>query len=251
MNSGPSKIAEAIVFVLLPPACREEVVGDLHERFKSPLQYAAEALHTVPLVIASRMSRTLDPQALLMQAFALYLSFLGAAWFNDIAVLRQRWTLFRLAVPVMMIVIGLILDDTYANPGRRSALNLVRAPLLGIILALASEQVLVICDPDLAVPRLVFFYGCAASLLLSSALRMLFPPVTGQLLGANAPAFWLKQAGASSENPAKIVRALKGIAAVVTVVTIGTWLAESSVPPRSVVMILAIVFVAYQICRRV
>ena len=29
MRSGPSKAAEAIVALLLPPACREEVLGDL------------------------------------------------------------------------------------------------------------------------------------------------------------------------------------------------------------------------------
>jgi hypothetical protein len=80
MYSGPSKIAEAIVSVLIPPACREEVIGDLHERFKSSSQYAVDALRTVPLVIISRIRRTADPQMLLIQAFALYMSFLGAAW---------------------------------------------------------------------------------------------------------------------------------------------------------------------------
>jgi hypothetical protein len=90
MYSRPSKIAEAVVSVLVPPACREEVVGDLHERFKSPLQYAADALHTVPLVIISRMRRTADPQILVVQAFALYMSFLGAAWLRDGAVLREQ-----------------------------------------------------------------------------------------------------------------------------------------------------------------
>ena len=75
MNPGPSKAAEAIVAVFLPPACREEVLGDLHERYRSPRQYGLEALRTVPLVILSRIRRTADPQVILMQAFALYVSF--------------------------------------------------------------------------------------------------------------------------------------------------------------------------------
>ena len=83
MRSGPSKAAEAIVALLLPPACREEVLGDLHERYRSRLQYFTDALSTVPLVILSRIRRTADPQVLLIQAFALYASFLTAAWFKD------------------------------------------------------------------------------------------------------------------------------------------------------------------------
>jgi hypothetical protein len=251
MSSGPSKPAEAIVAVLIPPACRAEVVGDLHERFKSPLQYAADALRTVPLVIISRMRRTADPQILLIQAFALYISFLGAAWLKDGAVLRERWGVLRLAIPAAMAMLGLILDDTYANPGRRSALNFARGPLLGLVLALASQGMLWIGNPDLAIPRWIMFYGCAMSLLLSSAVRMLFPPVTGQLLGANAPALWLKQAGVSRGSPQVIIRVLKGITAVVALAIVGTWITERSVPSKAgVVMLLVVLLVAYQISKR-
>ena len=35
MRLRPSKTAEAIVALFLPPACREEVLGDLHERYRS------------------------------------------------------------------------------------------------------------------------------------------------------------------------------------------------------------------------
>ena len=44
MNSGLSKTAEAIVAVFVPPACREEVLGDLHERYRSPGQYGVDAV---------------------------------------------------------------------------------------------------------------------------------------------------------------------------------------------------------------
>src|SRR5215471_5311467 len=54
MNSGPSKTAEAIVAVFVPPACREEVLGDLHERYSSSGQYGLDAVRTIPLVIISR-----------------------------------------------------------------------------------------------------------------------------------------------------------------------------------------------------
>jgi hypothetical protein len=193
MHSGPSKTAEAIVAVFVPPACRQEVLGDLHERYRSSCQYGLDALRTIPLVIISRIRRTADPQVLLMQAVALYASFLGAAWLKDRAFLSAQWGLLRLAIPAGMAMLGLILEDTYAKPGRRSPLNLARGPVLGLGLALASQDMFRIGNPDLAVPSWITFYGCAISLLLSSAVRMLFPPATGQLQGANVPADWLKQ----------------------------------------------------------
>jgi len=246
MYSGPSKIAEAVVTILVPPACREEVVGDLHERFKSRLQYASDALHTVPLAIISRIRRTADPQILLVQAFALYMSFVGAAWVRTGAVLHEQRDLLRLAIPAGMAVLGLVFDDTYAAPGRRSSLKLLRGPLLGLVMALASQELLWISNSDLALPRWVMFYGCAISLLLSSAIRMLFPPITDQLLGASAPALWLKQAGGSRGSPRGVIRVLKGISAVVALATIGTWIAERSAPTKSgIVMFLVVLVVAY------
>jgi len=251
MHSGPSKTAEAIVAVLVPPARREEVLGDLQERYTSPRQYTLDALHTVPLVIISRMCRTADPQILLIQAFALYVSFLGAAWLRGGAVLSEPWGLLRLAIPAAMAMLGLILDDTYANPGRRSALSLARGPLLGLVLALASQEMFWISDPDLAIPRWIAFYGCAMSLLLSSAVRMLFPPVTGQLLGANAPALGLKQTGASRGGPQAIIRVLKGISAILAVAIVGTWMAERSVPPKAwIAVLLLVLLIAYQVSKR-
>jgi FtsH-like protein len=58
MHCRPSKTAEAIVAVFLPPSCREVVLGDLHERYRSPGQYALDAMRTVPMVIYSRITRT-------------------------------------------------------------------------------------------------------------------------------------------------------------------------------------------------
>jgi hypothetical protein len=249
MSSGPSKAAEAIVAVFVPPACREEVLGDLYERYSSPGQYGLDALCTVPLVIMSRIRRTADPQVLLMQAFGLYVSYLGAAWFKDAALLRQQWGLLRLAIPAGMALLGLILDDTYAAPGRRSSLSLVRGPVIGLGLALVSQGVFWAGNPDLAVPRWIMFYGCAMGLLLSSAVRMLCPPGTDQLQGANAPALWLKQVGGSAGNAQGIPLVVKGVAAIVAVAIIGTWMADlsPSLKARGVVTALLLGLVVYQV----
>ena len=69
----------------MPPACREEVLGDFCERYRSPAQYAFDAVFTVPLVISSRIRRTSDPQIVLIQSL------------RNLLVVRQRGVVPRRA----------------------------------------------------------------------------------------------------------------------------------------------------------
>ena len=172
MRSGPSRIAEAIAGVLIPSACREEILGDLHERYTSSIQYAVDLCSTLPLVIVSRMRRAVDPQALTIQAGALYLSFLGAAWLGDRSVFVHRFGFVQLAIPAVFGVLGLALHDTYARPGRKPGLRLFRGPLLGVAFALVSQAAFAFDGSNLGVPQWILVYGCAMGLLLSSAIRM-------------------------------------------------------------------------------
>jgi len=178
---GPSRAAEGIVGILVPPACREEVLGDLHERFTSRVRYAGDALATVPLVILSRIRRTTEPRILLMQAFVAYLSFLCAARLADREILGTPWGLMRLAVPAAMSLVGLVLDDAYARRGPRSRLNLARGPVLGQVFALVSQEIFRVGSPELALPRIIVLCGCAMSLVLSFTVRAWFPPGNPQL----------------------------------------------------------------------
>jgi hypothetical protein len=45
-KARPPALIDEAVRVLIPPGSREAVVGDLWERYSSPLQYAAEALRS-------------------------------------------------------------------------------------------------------------------------------------------------------------------------------------------------------------
>jgi hypothetical protein len=58
MRPGPPKWMERVVGFVLPSDYREQVLGDLHERYRNPAQYAWDALRTVPLVIWSHTHRT-------------------------------------------------------------------------------------------------------------------------------------------------------------------------------------------------
>jgi hypothetical protein len=247
MRSVPSKAVEAVVALLLPPACREEVLGDLHERYGSPRQYGVDVLRTLPLVLVSRIRRTADPQVLLMQAFGLYLSFLGAAWFKDGALLREQWGLVRLAIPAAMALLGVMLADAYAKPGALSALKRVQGPVLGLGLAFLSQGALSASSPDLAVPSWIMFYGGAMSLLLACAVRMLFPPVTNQLQGVSAPAYWLKRTSEPVGNPHVVI-----YVAILATVILGIWMGGFSpaLKPRLVGALL-VVLVSYHLWKRI
>jgi hypothetical protein len=61
METRPPALAEAVVRALVPPASREHVLGDLHERFTSTRQYLLDALAALPFVIGSRIRRTTHP----------------------------------------------------------------------------------------------------------------------------------------------------------------------------------------------
>src|SRR5262245_59217730 len=110
MHHGPPKSAERMLASLVPPACREEVLGDLHERYRSPGQYLAEAIRTLPMIIVSRVCRITDSQSLLMHALLLYSTFLSAAWFMDRGLLSEQWGLLRPAIPAGVALLVLTVE---------------------------------------------------------------------------------------------------------------------------------------------
>lgn len=61
----------------LPPARRDEVLGDLHERYRSPLQYAWEAARVVVCVMFSELSKGGDETMNLKTVAAVVVAFIG------------------------------------------------------------------------------------------------------------------------------------------------------------------------------
>ena len=61
MESGPSKVAETIAGWLIPPACREEILGDMRERYQSGLRYFLEAAHVIPCRSTAVFAAPLTP----------------------------------------------------------------------------------------------------------------------------------------------------------------------------------------------
>jgi len=214
--TGPSKTAEKVVAFFVPPACREEVLGDLYERWRSPGQYYFDAIRTLPLVVASRVRRTADPHALATLALAAYACFLAVAFFRDRVLLHEQWGLLRLTVPVGSVLLALMLEDAYAKPGRRSPLQSIRGPVLGLLLASLFQRVL---------PLSIMLYGSALSLFLISALRMLFQPAPDRLQGVSGPALAVTP---PSGLPRGSVFVLKVLAVVMIGVLLRAWHVDAS-----------------------
>jgi hypothetical protein len=180
MRSEPPKSLERAVGLLLPPACREEVLGDLCEKYEAPRQYVATAIRVVPAVILSRIRRTSDAQTLMMAAALVYASFLGAVWFTDKSLLNDQRTLGRIAIPAFAALAFLIFDDAWTSDHGRSPVRLVRGAALG----LGAGCVFVAGS----MPLQAVLLGCAAGLLMISGLRLLLPIETANLQSTAGPA---------------------------------------------------------------
>ena len=199
--------------IFIPPACREEVLGDLRERNDGFLFFFFDALRTVPFVIASRIQRTTDAVVLLMEAFCCYISFLAAAWFLYPSLTSSREGMLRLAIPCAIALAVLVLADAYADPRKKSLLR----PILAVALAFAAVGIALTMFPLLS-GKLVAV-GSGMSMLFLLVLRLLFPPLADRPQLVQGPAFWQKQ---------EIVAAgvLKGTAAIAGVLLIASWLPD-------------------------
>ena len=188
MESGPSKISEAVTWWLVPPACREEILGDMRERYQGPARYFLEAAHVIPCVIHSRICRTTDAVVALMEAASMYTAFLMATWWLDRAMLLNARTFAHLAIPPAIFLAATILADAYSDPQKRRPLKPLFGPAIGFALAYIVQST----QNRWALPPSVFAWGSALSFLLVSTLRLTFPPITERPQAANAPAFWQK-----------------------------------------------------------
>lgn len=190
MEPGPYKVIETVAAWLVPPACREEVLGDLRERNPDSWRYLLEAAHIIPSVVYSRIRRTTDAVVALAEAVSMYTAFIMAALWLDRAVLFGGVGFLRLAISPAIFLVATILADVYSDPKRRWPLF---GPMLGFALVYLAQSALAQSMlRQWALPESVFVWGSGISLMLISILRLLFPPVADRPLTSNAPAFWQK-----------------------------------------------------------
>jgi hypothetical protein len=96
---APPDWLESMVLLAIPPTAREGVAGDLWETYQNPRQYAAEALQTVPFVIASQLRRNLNLPALMLQGALIFIGLGGTATLLFLPVLMLREAYQAIARP--------------------------------------------------------------------------------------------------------------------------------------------------------
>ena len=113
-NPAPPKFIERLVARALPRDCREHVLGDLHERYTSPIGYLADAASVVPAMILSRVRRATPLPFLLLETLLVYAGFLAAAyWSRKADGPPNAWEAASFTAIVMA---GLLWKDAYSGP---------------------------------------------------------------------------------------------------------------------------------------
>ena len=174
MTKYPSQRTEDLVAWLLPPACREEVLGDLWESCRTPLQYATSALAIVPRVIVSQVRRNTNAWVFLLTACALAYSFVaGSAGLSpDLA-----HPMLRIVIPIVPALLTLLLCNGFA-PVEERRLHAIPFDIVIAMSAAAFTQLilLAILQKNLMLPGWWPSRGTALSWFSIILLRALFPP---------------------------------------------------------------------------
>jgi hypothetical protein len=111
MEARPPALIEAVVGRLIPPAFREHVLGDLHERYTSPSSYLLDVARVVPLLIAGRLRTTFDGFVVLGELQIILLTF------YTVMSRAYRTSPLRAAacvVPACAVLVMLCVRDAYA-----------------------------------------------------------------------------------------------------------------------------------------
>ncbi len=159
METYPPELVEAIVEKLIPPACREHVMGDLCERFESRSQYVLDAVATVPFVIASQVRRTFDIAVFLSEASALYIGFAGASLLSGPGFLYVHSTVLPSALVIAAMLMVFILRDAYTDRRNRSNREAALDLWLALAAAFASQGFIRLIHPQWLLPGWLLSLG--------------------------------------------------------------------------------------------
>jgi hypothetical protein len=157
MEAGPPKMIEAVVRVLVPPASREHVLGDLRERYVSPGRYVIDALRTVPFVVASRIRRTVNVAGMSFLTFATWFGFFHGS-------LQKSW--LNAAIPTAAVIGTFVLRDAYRTLTptwpRQAAIDIAIAALCTLI----AEVLAWLMAPELVLSKSALLIGAPLGCVL-------------------------------------------------------------------------------------
>ncbi len=171
--SRPPPSLETFFARFIPPACREEVLGDLCEKYRSPLQYFFLAARTIPFVILSRLRRINGPLFVLTDPLLIYGGFLFEAWFRGALSHNDPAAFLWLAMPAALTWLYLIARDAFAPaPGKQPAFEPAGLIVMFMFMAVVSP---------------IWFNGYCSAWILVSSTRLLLPSDPTRAWLANSP----------------------------------------------------------------
>jgi len=179
VRTYPPQFAEGLVGCLLPPGCREEILGDLFETCRNPLEYGLSALAVIPRVIFSQIRRNTDSLIFLLTASALAYSFIAgsAGMSGGLAHSGLSHPLLRLAIPSVAALVSLLLCNAFA-PAEERRLHAVTFDIVVTMAAAAITQLVLLAflQRGLMLPGWWPSEGTALSWIAIILLRAVFPP---------------------------------------------------------------------------
>jgi hypothetical protein len=186
MEARPHPLVEALIGRLLPPACREHVLGDLHERYVSASQYVHDAIRTIPFAIWGQIRRTSSAPFMTAELGAVYFAFLSALAMFDPGSLSGNSAPLRAAIPAFAALAAEVLRDAWIGRRPRPNALLAADAALAIGCAAVPQALLLSVDSLLALPSYAVLAGSAMSLVLLSGVRIALSPITHRAPTANA-----------------------------------------------------------------
>jgi hypothetical protein len=132
MEARPHPLVEAFVGRLLPPACREHVLGDLHERYVSASQYVHDAVRTIPFVIWGQIRRTSSAPLVTAEVGVVYVAFLSALGMFDPSALSISSAPLRAGIPAFAALAVVVLRDAWIGRRPRPNAHIAADAVLGI-----------------------------------------------------------------------------------------------------------------------
>ncbi|MBO9670019.1 MAG: hypothetical protein J7485_05840 [Sphingobium sp.] len=176
LSIAPPPALEKLVWRLLPPMVREEVAGDLWERFRSPLRYLADAASALPFLIVSQARRQTNGPLFLLQAFTIFASFGGFEPSFGAPGLPMSVRALCATIPALAtLLLRAAYRPTDDWTGSRAASDL----LWTLIAVLGGQLLALLIHPPLAVPTGFFVGGLSFSLAMLLVLRSGLYLVTG------------------------------------------------------------------------
>jgi hypothetical protein len=167
LNVKPPPWLEFLVSTLVPAACREHVLGDFSERYTSPLQYAADALRTLPFVIAGQIRRTSDSLRLLICVIPAFVFFGGVGRPDDVD--SVAW--LHALPPTIGVAIAVVLRSAYRSQDNGSSRQAVVDAAAAVACALLSQAALAVIHPQWVLAPLTVLGGSVGTFVTVFALR--------------------------------------------------------------------------------